>query len=571
MFLAPFLLQAVRIAATRVIQRAAISRVAAGGAPPFWARAGFGSARATEAVSTRMPGVSAGGGRGLTPHFRRAFGDPNTGYFQPLRALGVNTTAPTVPLSQRVAAQSGFGAKAGEVGRGIGMSVVRNADRAITPGLVGGLEFAGWNFALGQMRGEDGQLPRPSLPQGPDIPFGGAQRAPMPDAFEPSVPPVRRGPQPGPYGPGIDPDWRPPVGAGPERSPAPTRPPGADGAENFLIDGPRARSGQTPPPAFSPDLVGPSLTQEDAQIRFDFEDQMASLNAGYQNMIGQIRSMYQLSETEEEKELLRFQLADLEEQYEAGREAITTLFAEKTQTLQALASTSRGRAIEAGQAAQGVYQDAALELEALREARNAAQVESNRGLGIGSSRPTAFDGLLQTMAPIAGQYAQRIGDISAEGLEYLGGLTESLGAARQGELQSLYAGTRSTMMSEHASQVAARIAAERLAKASALQSVMSQQLAAQSRLAGQADSAPTPVDYWNTAEALAQVPGMTPEAFSQEFFRRFGVLPDEHIMNHFMRWNDDYNRRNAPTQQESMDEGLAALMEGLRSGEITID
>lgn len=571
MFIAPVLLWAARVAATRVLTRAAIGRVAAGGAPPLWARAGFGAAKATERVSTRSPGPTAGGGRGLTQGFRNIFGDPSVSYAQPIRAMAPRFMAkPSVPLRQRLAAETTLGGKASTLGGATARGLATAVDRSLVPGIASGGEVMGWGAALGALRDDQGNLPRISLPQGPEVPFGGASRAPMPNAFTPGVTPERRGAPPGPYGPGVPSDWRPPVGAGPERPDPNARPPGASGAQNRPVGDPRSGSfvyGQEP--VQPPSLVGPPLMDPvgdaGAAARVEFENQMNALNAGYQNMINQIRSMYQLSETEEEKEMLRFQLADLEAQYDAGKEAIGTLYAEKTQTIQALATRSRTETTAARDAAEQNYSQAAIDLMALQEARNAAQVQANRGLGIGGVQGSPYEGLLQTLAPIAGEYAQRIGDIGSEGLDYLGALTESMGAARQGELQSLYAGTRSGAISQHAQNVAQRIAAERLAKASALQSAMQQQLSAQASLMGRQQESidPTPVDFWNTAEALAQTPGMTPEAFSGEFSRRFGRLPDQHIMDHFMRWNQWFRQQNAPSQEQQMSVGVDALLEAL--------
>lgn len=556
MFVAPVLMWAARVAATRILTRASLARVAAGGQVPAWARAGYKAAAATERVSSRSPGATAGTSKGLAQGFRNIFGDPSTSYMQPFRAAAPTFMAkPAAPLSRRLAAETTIGGKAGTLGGATVRGAATAVDRSLVPGLAAGAETALYGAALGATQDARNNF---SLPRAPFSANSAAGRAPMPSELEPGVVPGARGLAPGPYGPSVPRDWTPPVGTLPPRSSV--RPPGPP-AQNRMIDDPRSggfRYGAPTAPVPSP-LVGPSLTNPvdaaGANARNEFEDQMSSLDAGYQNMVNQIRSMYQLSETEEEKEMLRFQLADLEAQYDAGREAIGTLYAEKTQTIQALATRSRNETTQARDAAQQNYSQAAVDLMALQEARNAAQVEANRGLGIGSSRATPYEGLLQTLAPIAGEYAQRIGDIGSEGLDYLGGLTESMGAAREGELQSLYAGTRAGTINKQARDVASRVAAERLAMASALQSAMQNQLSAQASLARSQSGAvePTPVDYWNTAEALGQTPGITPEAFSGEFVRRFGRLPDQHIMDHFLRWKEYFDIENTPTPEELMD------------------
>jgi hypothetical protein len=328
-------------------------------------------------------------------------------------------------------------------------------------------------------------------------------------------------------------------------------------------DGFEAGAGGVPRPA--PTVpVGPdgSGASEFEQARQDYERDLAGLNAGYQNMLNEVRSMYRLSETEEEKQQLRFTLADLEAQFDAGKEAIGNLYVEKTQTIQALAAASRVRAGEAATEASGVYSQAAIDLAGLQAADSAAQVAANRGLGIGQVRQSPYAGLLETMAPIAGQYAQRVGDISAEGLEYLGALNESMGAARQGELQSLYASSAATSGIDHARRVAERIAAERLAMASAVQSITGQQLSMQQSMAGRrpqsSDFAESNANTINSRiEELAVRTFNSPQNFANMFSSEFGRAPTE---AEWAYWESDaqfYRDKNAfdlALQQAQIDE-----------------
>jgi hypothetical protein len=260
--------------------------------------------------------------------------------------------------------------------------------------------------------------------------------------------------------------------------------------------------------------------------------------------------MYQLSETEEEKQQLRFTLADLEAQFEAGREAVENLYVEKTQTIQTLAAASRVRAGEAATEASGLYSQAAVDLASLQEADNAAQIAANRGLGIGTIRQSPYAGLLETMAPIAGQYAQRVGDISAEGLEYLAALNESMGAARQGELQSLYAGSTATAGIDHARRVAERIATERLAMASALQSIGGQQLSMQQSMAGRRPQG-SDFERFSASDINARIEAMatrtfnSPQNFANMFASEFGRAPTD---SEWAYWENDaqfYREQNA--------------------------
>jgi hypothetical protein len=300
---------------------------------------------------------------------------------------------------------------------------------------------------------------------------------------------------------------------------------------------------------------------------------MAGLNSGFQNMLNQVKSMYRLSETEEEKAQLRFTLADLEAQFEAGKEAIANLYVDKTQTIQALAASSRVRTGEAAEAASGVYSQAATDLRALQEAANAAQVQANRGLGIGPARETPYAGLLDTMAPIAGQYAQRVGDIGSEGLEYLAGLTESMGAARQGELQSTYAGTRAGSVSDHARRVAERIASERLAKAAAVQSIMGKQLSMQQSMAGRrpqaSDFGVEPSAINNRIAQISEWQFNSPQNFANQFASEFGrpPRPDEWAL--FENFAEYYAGQDA-YQRERQAAELASLQSSREQAELEL-
>jgi hypothetical protein len=553
----PIAIQLARMAATRIIQRAAIARYGAAsrsGAPiPAWARAGFASARASERVSSRSPWGTTGSATGLRQGVRNVFGDPSTAYMQPIRSIAPQLVAkPSVPLGQRVAARPTFLGKTAEVGKAAGRGVLSTADKSLVPGAFGTGEFMLWSAALGQANERNfGQNISSAFQNRPRLPAGAATRAPS----EPGLSAAdysARGSAPGPFGPGVPSDWRPSVGMGPTPPPAPPTSASVGSWERNLPFAPTAPS--APATTFdtrpAPTVQGGGLSQDSAfqQARAEYERDMAGLNSGFQNMLNQVKSMYQLSETEEEKQQLRFTLADLEAQFEAGKEAIANLYVDKTQTIQALAASSRVRTGEAAEAASGVYSQAATDLRALQEAANAAQVQANRGLGIGPARETPYAGLLDTMAPIAGQYAQRVGDIGSEGLEYLAGLTESMGAARQGELQSTYAGTRAGSVSDHARRVAERIASERLAKAAAVQSIMGQQLSMQQSMAGrrpqQSEFGAEASAVNNRIEQIASRHFANPQNFANQFASEFGRAPTPEEWNFYDSYADYYRRQD---------------------------
>jgi hypothetical protein len=208
------------------------------------------------------------------------------------------------------------------------------------------------------------------------------------------------------------------------------------------------------------------------------QNELAGISAAYNSAVGEIKNLYKLSETEEEKELLRYQLADLQAQVEAGTTAVKNLYSEKTANIQLKASRSRKEGAQASEERGQVFTDASTNLAALQEARNNAQVSSNRGLGIGGvSLDSDYTGLLSSMAPVAKTSAQNISDIGSQGLDYLGGLSESMSAARQGELQSIGTSADASIRQQHMQNVADRVAQERMAMAQQVGSIASQRAA----------------------------------------------------------------------------------------------
>lgn len=559
-FILPVALQVARWLATRYVMRAATARAGTAAASAIAARSTPLAARATVPrmipsgitspgvqnimqLSRANPAITYGANPNLPLWVRsgqamRRGADAIYGA-RPLsssvRAFSPNMAnrlaKPTASLSQRLAAKPTTAGKASTLLAAPTRAAFRATDATLIPAAVGGTELAGWSALVGANKDRFETTGVNFNPQDEDseatLRYGQPYRGP---AIDPNRRPTSQDNDVFTWDDSMaTPDLPPVVSTIP--------PPG----QTFTI--PNRRPEPTVP-------LTPEETElsEFQQARADYERDLASLNSGYQNMLSQVRSMYQLSETEEEKQQLRFTLADLEEQFEAGKEAIANLYIEKTQTIQSLAAASRGRAGEAAAEASDIYSQAAIDLAALQEADSAAQIVANRGLGIGEIRPSPYGELLEATAPIAGQYAQRVGDISAEGLEYLAGLNEAMGAARQGELQSLYASGVATAGIEHARRVAERVAAERLAMASAVQSMMGQQLSMQQSMAGRR---PRRSEFDTMAEArnnridqMAAVYFDTPQNFANQFAIEFGRAPTEEEWQFFETFAGYYKQQD---------------------------
>lgn len=206
---------------------------------------------------------------------------------------------------------------------------------------------------------------------------------------------------------------------------------------------------------------------------------VAAINRQYDNILRELQDAYQLSETDEERERIRFMLADIEAQRDAGLQAISEGYAQTVAAIQERATISRDataqRSRQFGAELEG-YADRTAQRMILQ---NLQQQQQFRGLGSGSQDPVnEWVGLMSAMAPLQEQYTQRTGDITAEGIDWLGETVGAQGQAQQADLQRLAAATRSAALMQHQAQVANRIERERQMQRDAMMQVMMQQAGA---------------------------------------------------------------------------------------------
>jgi len=461
----PLIIMAARMVATRRLAAAATVRLAQGAAPNAAQRAAtFGVNQVNRPVVSqsflgRVPVVrglvnqprlfgklnppAAGSGSKLSSALQRAnlrqrmnsplLRDPNMGAIQKTARTLASLPAATLRMASTP------------------KQWIPYAETGIYAGAIGSLQRAAGNREQRPAQARASS----TTPFTPYSPYSPAQAFTPYAPYAPAAPAARRTSSrtPGVVNPRVRPTQAnvPPAGAPPVVPPTNVVPP----------------TTPTPPPTppVEPTPTGgldPAIITQDENNRNQLNTNLAAIGAGFDQAARQIKQLYSLSETEEEKELLRFQLADLEAQVKAGEEAVRSLFAEKTANLQLMARQSREQGAQSAQEVGALYSDAGTNLQALQEARRTAQTERNRGLGIGTSSLDAeYSGLLQTMAPIAQASAQQISDIGSQGLDFLGGLSESMGAARQGELQSLNAARNATIRESYMQQVLDRINSDR--------------------------------------------------------------------------------------------------------------
>lgn len=193
----------------------------------------------------------------------------------------------------------------------------------------------------------------------------------------------------------------------------------------------------------------------------------------YNAIFRELQGMYNLSETEEEKERLRFMLADIEAQRDAGLQAIAQGYAETAGKIRERAVLSQKETQERSQRYSNELSGYAQQTEQRFIDQQAAQVAANRGLGIGAgvNPMNEFVGLMNAMPAAQQQYTQRMGDINSEAMQFMADTVGAQGLAQQGDLQRLAAATRSGSIANHQKSVGDRIAREQAEMRSALMSL----------------------------------------------------------------------------------------------------
>jgi hypothetical protein len=258
-------------------------------------------------------------------------------------------------------------------------------------------------------------------------------------------------------------------------------------------------------------------------------DDVAGINRQYNNILRELQSMYQLSETDEERERLRFMLADIEAQRDAGLQAISEGYAQTVAIIRQRGETTRERGQEQGRQFGSELEGYADRTAQRMMLQNLEQQQQFRGLGSGSRNPVnEWVGLMSAMAPLQQQYTQRMGDITAEGIDWMADTTSAQGQAQLADLQRLAAATRSAGIMGHQRQVADRIQRDSEAlRAATLQTLMQQANAAQSV----GSSSLQPFDRLRAIEDWA-ASGMGP-GYIEQSFRNTGqssLTPGEQAM-----------------------------------------
>ena len=268
-----------------------------------------------------------------------------------------------------------------------------------------------------------------------------------------------------------------------------------------------------------PGGVGDQAAQD---VQGSYNASIGALNFQYDRAVNELRSMYELAETEDEKARLRFILADIQAQHEAGQRAITNVFERKRAEVAQLTEQSRENTLKSAQRAFDLYEVSANQLKDMLEASRQQMAGEVYGFGAAAPRDQSeYVQLLSAMAPVAQESRQAIGDIGTQGLEWLGAVMGEQTAARGADLQRLAMSTRSAAISQHQQQVDARVNAERMALAQAVQSLRERQAseagAMQRAMLGQTQDQAmfSPVDVQSIVESAVMTTGSVERAIEQ--------------------------------------------------------
>ena len=179
-------------------------------------------------------------------------------------------------------------------------------------------------------------------------------------------------------------------------------------------------------------------------------------------------SLFELAQTPQERAAIEAELADLQARAQAGSQALSSGWAQVSQTNRIASDKARLLAAQAGRDAQAMWTVAAQ--QALATATQRANLESTAaGMQSVNISPTAgvqdWVNLMQAQAPRAGLFAQRMGDVLSRDLAYLAESSEAQGQAYQGELARTAAIQSANAARDHNRMVLSRIASERQALA----------------------------------------------------------------------------------------------------------
>ena len=279
---------------------------------------------------------------------------------------------------------------------------------------------------------------------------------------------------------------------------------------------------------------------------------VSALASQYDKLVNQLQGQYRLAETEEEKQRLRYMLADIEAQYDAGKQTIGQVYSVRKDQLAARIEEEKVSATDWAQRAGNVFTNLADESEARLGGVTQNLSEKYRGLGLEpvDSATNEWTQTIRALDPIQTTYLTEIGNSRVSAMNRS---LESLAMqemAQLGDLERLKAQTTSSAQYQYLEGVEQRINSEyesmrrdmtsiNLTKISATQSALEFNASMRDRAVARMQQEPDPALRYEAAKEFAAAQGALlhndPEEFERQFRQSYyGENPDDTIWYEFL-------------------------------------
>lgn len=214
------------------------------------------------------------------------------------------------------------------------------------------------------------------------------------------------------------------------------------------------------------------------------------VDAEYGALLGRLDQLYQTAETDEERAMIEFALADLDDQYRTAVESIGMVYDQADEQVGGYVESAQERAAGVGDLVRAQGEQAverALQQEAMARALLGEQFgDAFRGATAGQTGQTALQADLTNMqTDRESSYRQDMADLSAEDAAWIEAQLGGQRAANTAEAGRIQAMLRNRAVQEHQNRVTQRVNAERMARAQAEQQLVQNKLQALQQLAQQ--------------------------------------------------------------------------------------
>lgn len=210
----------------------------------------------------------------------------------------------------------------------------------------------------------------------------------------------------------------------------------------------------------------------------------------YDAKAAQLKQMYRLAETPQEKAQLQFMLDNIEGQRAAGSTIIKNVYGDAIGSTMGMARGMEKRAGKAGKRQQATYDN-----QASKATKDITQIAGDwaargEGLGVGgkevSGNAQDWAGVMRGLGASEGAFEKRMGNIAANDTRQMGLSMKKEQGAQQGDLEREALRMSASATFSHQQAVAQRIHQERMALAENSSQLWGQGLQARAQFGGQA-------------------------------------------------------------------------------------